>query len=1215
MKMRESVSIQIYHSAPLRAVRGRALVLSALVPLVQEGMTLPALTVSVEGVSDPIPMKEEERAVFAEGSFAYFSAEVPSDVTEDSEQLVYTLLADGKEVSSHEVAYMHNRSNAEMPPLVFTELGARLPLKKNDIDVGIKFVEVMNPSDRAVDLYDYKLVRVDAKELTDDEPFREVLITNEKGTMLMPGELAVLRFFPVASQNDAPELGTTEAFITGICAIYPYPHTINDPTMKVIPLANSVYSEEEGRYVEAPGSFEPKLLHSVSPTVLGITKRDAMKATEAFHTMTYGLGTVPGAFETPTRRSSVWGLDPDAPEKAVLLSPAELLTPGEFDARQAYPDFTDDEAPVIVPLTVLPYYLAKGDMVMKFAVLDRCVTKAELHVRDNDGSFRTFRAYNEGVEDVYEATVPYAFLSKLDRFEYYITASDSLRKSSFGSESCLYSRVLYDNAGPSILSCTPTRGYAVEGNLIPEIRIAYEDRAGVNVLKSRLRVDGKDVSKQAFWYDEAVVYQPVKPLSYGDHTISILLYDLLGNKSTYRSDFSISSGENMNCYRGEVHSHTMESDGSCYPEQAMEYARDVAGADYFAVTEHSHYLCDEGYERQKQIADQFDEPGRFAALYGWEMTWNTSNGFWGHMNVIGADDILHDTWSIGMPQLFEYLERHPEAVGMFNHPCLHWGNFDEYGHQTPEAVQSIALSEIKGAYADGEYAMMLAKGWRAAPVFNDDTHGRKWAATGSTGYVLAPALTRENIMEAFRLRRTYTTSDKTMKLKFKVNGQWLGSTLKNPETLDISVEVTTENTIGLGKLQIVAEDNIVVAEEDIGARTSYLWNLTLPALYDYYYVRILQDKHYTVTAPVWVEYENPLSIRHIRVFHDFSAEKPNDVAVRLDNSGSVAVKNLQVDFYLSGERGFNEAITKPLETVYLDKIKAGDSVCVTRRFQNISRRRRVTVIARGEVNGRTVQCVSYVLLSPLDITAVAPNTEPVTLPDGTVVENPFPYVQLFNTSNTELNLSGASMRLWTSTGKMPAEESILPLKGVKIPPRSTFVVWRRPAGSPLTVDDFNARYDTKLVEEKDILVTELHVISSGNNGTHMHRIDVVNAEATLARVEYNMGLANGKDSKVGNVIYYRYTPNMTGTATKITSAGAPTPDVITDEQKARDFFYFEKKEEVKGEKHAEKRIARAERKANARKVTKASAVGLALASAAGAAAATAAIIKALGRKN
>lgn len=1211
--MRESVSFPIYHSAPQRAVRGRVLVLSAAVPILREGDELPALSVSVVGGESPFLMKEVDRVVSAEGIFAYFSTETPSELTKEGDCLSYTLLVNGKAVSSHEVMYLRTTSNAEMPPLVFTELGARLRCRKGDIDKGVKFVEVMNPTDRPVDLYDYKLVRCDAEELSEKEPVMEVGITNEKGTMLLPGELAVLRFFPVETQNAAPEFNTPKAFVEGICELYPYPHTLDPASIRVISVANSEYNEEKGKYVSLPEAFEPKVVRGKNPTVLGIARREDPPY-RAFHTMTYGLNAVAGVLETPMSRSSVWGLDVNTPEKAVRISAAELLTPGEFAVEQAYPDFTDEEAPAIIPLTILPYYLSKGDMVMKLAVLDRCVTGVTLHVKDKDGSFRSFKAYNEGVQDVYEATVPFSFLSKLDRFEYYVTAKDSIRESALGSESYLYSRILYDNAGPTVLSCNPPRGYAVEGDLLPEIRIAYEDRAGVNVLKSKLYLDGKDVSKEALWYDDRVVYRPMKPFSYGDHTISVCLYDLLLNKSSYRSDFSIVTGEELNCYRGEVHSHTMESDGSLFPEQAMEFARDVGRADYFAITEHSHYMSDEAYSRQKKIADLYDEPGRFAALYGFEMTWNRSNGFWGHMNLIGTEDIIQDSCGVGIPEIYEYLAQNPEVVAMFNHPGPSWGNFDEYAHQTPDAVRGVALSEIKGIGHDGEYALLLSKGWRAAPVYNGDNHGRAWANRKSTGYVLAPALTRENIMEAFRRRRTYTTSDKTLKIKYKVNGQWLGSTLKDPKELCISVELSTENEIGIGKLQIVAEDNIVVAEEDIGARTSYHWELKLPALYDYYYVRILQVGHYTVTAPIWVEYENPLSIRHIRVFHDFSAENPNDVSVRIDNSDNAAVKNIEVDFYMSDVNGFNESIAKPYETVYLDKIKAEDSVCVTRRFPNISRRSRVTAVARGTVNGRVVQSTSYVLLSPLDITAVAPNTEPVTLQDGTKIANPFPYVQLFNTSNTVLNLAKAAIRLWSSTGKHPDEDTTFPLKGVKIPPRESIVIWRRPKGSPLTVDDFNARYNTHLIEGKDIFVTELHVICDGKEEKKMRRIDVVNEEATLARVNYNMGVDCGKDSEIGNVIYYRYVPNMTGTATKLTVNTTHTPDLVFDEQKARDFIYFDKKKEKKGEKHAKKRIEKEKRRKAAPKVTKASAATLALLSAAGAATATVALFKTFGRK-
>lgn len=1204
--MREPVTLPVYHAVPSRAIRGKEITLSASVPIRSEGAILPTLTVTVEGDTPvTVTMRETERFDFAEGSFASLTAVLPASLTEACETVVYTLASDGTVLGRYEVPFLKTRSNAEMPPLVFTEMVARGSSPK-----GINYLEVMNPSDKTVDLYDYKLVRVDAEELQDVEPIREMLITNEKGTFLAPGEVAVLRIVPVAVQNTNPEFLSVEAFVEGVKGVCPDPIECDPDAIRIVNVVNAIPDEETGKLVAAPGRFDCPIMPGRAPHTIGITARDG-KPTEAFHSLTYGL--VPFELETPTRRASVWGLDPDCPEKAVRLSAAEFMTPGRLAAGQAYPDFSDTEAPTIIPLTVLPYYFAKGDMVMKFAVLGQPITGAALHVKDNDGKFHTFEAFDEGEDEVYEATVPYRFLSSLEKFEYYITASDSIREASLGSETHLYSRVLYDNAGPSVLSCRPARGYAVEGNLIPEVRIAYFDRAGINVLKSKLRVDGKDVSRKALWYDGEVVYTPEKPLSYGEHRISAVLYDMLGNKAFYRSEFSIVDGTELNCYRGEVHAHTMESDGSALPEHAMVHARDVGKADYFAVTEHSHYLSAAAYDRQKAVADLYDDPGKFAALYGWEMTWNNANGFWGHMNVLGTDDIVQDIDAVDMPSLYEYLARRPESVAMFNHPGLTWGNFDEYSGRRPEVDRQVCLAEIKGAHADLEYADMLAKGWHTAPVANEDNHAMNWTtATKTTGYVLAPALTRENVMEAFRLRRTYTTGDNTLKLKYKVNGQWLGSTLKDPDVLSVEVSMETELLSGIGLVQIVAEDNIVVAQIDLGTKTAFDWKVELPALYDYYYVRIYGDKIYTVTAPVWIERENPISIRHIRVFHDWAQKTPNDVSVRIDNCGETAVKDLSVNFYLSDVGGFVAPIAEPLETVYLDKIKGEDTACVTRRFPNVTRRRRVTVIVRGTVNGRPVQSTDYVLLSPLDITAVAPNTAPITLPDGTEVKNPFSYVQLFNTSSEELDLSECALRLWSVTGRAPTEEATLPLKGVKIPPRGTFIVWRRPKDAPLAVADFNARYDTHLVEGEEILVTEQRIVSAGNS---MRRIDVVAPGATLARVNYNMGTdCPGKDTEEGNVLYFRYKPNRTGTAVKVTNKGAATPDLVTDEQKARDFVYFEKKEEEKGAKHAEKRIAKAEKKAAAPKMAKSSALTLALASAAGAAAATAAILKALGKK-
>jgi hypothetical protein len=44
----------------------------------------------------------------------------------------------------------------------------------------------------------------------------------------------------------------------------------------------------------------------------------------------------------------------------------------------------------------------------------------------------------------------------------------------------------------------------------------------------------------------------------------------------------------VSIFFGNLHSHTALSDGSGTPAEAYEHARDVAGLDFLAITEHNH---------------------------------------------------------------------------------------------------------------------------------------------------------------------------------------------------------------------------------------------------------------------------------------------------------------------------------------------------------------------------------------------------------------------------------------------------------------------------------------------------------------------------------------------------------------------------------------------------------------------------------------------------
>lgn len=98
-----------------------------------------------------------------------------------------------------------------------------------------------------------------------------------------------------------------------------------------------------------------------------------------------------------------------------------------------------------------------------------------------------------------------------------------------------------------------------------------------------------------------------------------------------------SDGTVMNLYRGEVHSHTNESDGIGSITEAYTYARDVARLDFFAVTDHSSTITKDVLQKKHaNAAEQFNDPGKFVALYGYEQTYNSMTGYYGHLNVLNT---------------------------------------------------------------------------------------------------------------------------------------------------------------------------------------------------------------------------------------------------------------------------------------------------------------------------------------------------------------------------------------------------------------------------------------------------------------------------------------------------------------------------------------------------------------------------------------------------
>ena len=194
-------------------------------------------------------------------------------------------------------------------------------------------------------------------------------------------------------------------------------------------------------------------------------------------------------------------------------------------------------APVILPIApVGRHYLSRGDLVIRFAVVGE-VEYPTVFVLLKEG-LRPFAAL-PCKEGHYAAVIPYEMFSMTPgRLYYYVQVSGGAHTVFVGNAERPCSVRLVDNAGPAVVESYPQNGRVVQEEK-PCIQISYEDASGVDLKRSILCLDGKNVSDKAIWEKTRVVLTPRRGLARGRHVIELSLRDRLGNVSYHRIVFVV----------------------------------------------------------------------------------------------------------------------------------------------------------------------------------------------------------------------------------------------------------------------------------------------------------------------------------------------------------------------------------------------------------------------------------------------------------------------------------------------------------------------------------------------------------------------------------------------------------------------------------------------------------------------------------------------------
>ncbi|MDK2886340.1 MAG: hypothetical protein PWP54_898 [Thermosipho sp. (in: thermotogales)] len=326
-----------------------------------------------------------------------------------------------------------------------------------------------------------------------------------------------------------------------------------------------------------------------------------------------------------------------------------------------------------------------------------------------------------------------------------------------------------------------------------------------------------------------------------------------------------------NIYYGNLHAHTSYSDGSLFPEDAYNYAKNYV--DVQAITDHAYYFTQliDGKEKPyltKIAAENATIPGKFVALQGFEWTAGI-----GHINVYESIEWISRNIDGSLDGFFKWLIEQ-KKLGQFNHPIKTFGTFNDFEYY-PEADLYMNLIEVgNGNWALGDviseemfgnYFVALNKGWHLGATVGQDNHKPNWGSANEarTG-IIANNLTYEDIMDALWKRHTFGTEDKNVKVDFSYKDYIMGDIVNDvPSTAILHFEY--EDSDVLTYFVLYSQSGTVVEFKPNASKFATDIEVSIPDGYEWYFIYAKQqDTNEIVTSPIWFQANSKVFVNNVR---------------------------------------------------------------------------------------------------------------------------------------------------------------------------------------------------------------------------------------------------------------------------------------------------------------------------------------------------------------
>jgi hypothetical protein len=337
--------------------------------------------------------------------------------------------------------------------------------------------------------------------------------------------------------------------------------------------------------------------------------------------------------------------------------------------------------------------------------------------------------------------------------------------------------------------------------------------------------------------NSAAIFPGVSFSSPGIHTITVVDLDT-GIIQKSNPSYVANTNLTYKLYWGDIHWHSIVSDGIRQPDEGYLCARDETFLDFTATTDHDFWMRPELNDNWLFAQDKatfYNDPGKFVTFNAYEWT----SPRYGHKNVYYySDDQPLFPFSDGYGYLYKPDELWQElegrhAITIPHHPAASGASTNwSYRNGSLQRLVEIASGHGVAEYYDLGYPDLthdpvpgrfvqdaLAMGHKLGIIASSDDHytfpGRNNILVG----VYSPQMTRESIFKNLQRRHTYGVTGGRIILYFSMDGHLMGEQYQTVEPPEITVLAAACDNQGTPLIEKIKKIEVIKYSRTHGYQT------------------------------------------------------------------------------------------------------------------------------------------------------------------------------------------------------------------------------------------------------------------------------------------------------------------------------------------------------------------------------------------------------------